>query len=69
MNRKFLHSILVGTIFVLACSNMFGQAIERPRPPEWDQLVYGARFIDRFLPMPPGTLKPSTLTLNATPIK
>ena len=42
--------------FVLCCPDLFAQAVERPRPAEWDQLVYGARFIDRFLPMPAGTL-------------
>ena len=60
MNRTFLYCILVGTIFVFACPNIFCQAIERPRPPEWSQLVYGARFIDRFLPMPQGKLSSDT---------
>lgn len=32
------------------------QITERPRPAEWDQLVEGARFMDRFLPMPQGKL-------------
>ena len=32
------------------------QITERPRPVEWDHLVEGARFIDRFLPMPAGKL-------------
>jgi hypothetical protein len=36
--------------------NLFSQAIERPRPAEWNGLVYGARFLDRFLPMPQGQL-------------
>lgn len=31
-----------------------GQAIERERPAEWSKLVYGARFMDRFMPMPKG---------------
>ena len=57
MNRKILCKILAG-IFVW--SIMFGQAVERPRPPEWNNLVYGARFIDRFLPMPPGALSSAT---------
>jgi len=60
MNRKFLYSILAGTLFVFACSNLFAQAVERPRPPEWSQLVSGARFIDRFLPMPAGKLSSDT---------
>lgn len=27
-------------------------AVERERPAEWDRLVYGGRFMDRFEPMP-----------------
>lgn len=30
------------------------QVVERPYPEEWKQLVPGARFVDRFLPMPDG---------------
>lgn len=30
------------------------QVTERERPAEWEQLVKGARFMDRFLPMPQG---------------
>lgn len=36
--------------------NMDAQITERPRPAEWDHLVEGARFMDRFLPMPAGKL-------------
>ena len=46
--------------FVFGCLNLSAQSVERPRPAEWDQLVYGARFIDRFLPMPAGTLSSNT---------
>ena len=28
------------------------QTTERPRPAEWNNLVFGGRFMDRFLPMP-----------------
>lgn len=31
------------------------QITERERPSEWEQLIEGARFMDRFLPMPKGT--------------
>ena len=46
--------ILLGTL--LACC-MFtfdanAQSVERNRPDEWKDLVHGARFMDRFLPMP-----------------
>lgn len=36
--------------------NIDAQITERPRPAEWDHLVEGARFMDRFLPMPAGKL-------------
>ena len=51
---------------ILYCQSLFAQIIERPRPPEWDQLVYGARFIDRFLPMPYGTLSSDTWGVKET---
>lgn len=44
--------IIAMTISVVSIS----QIVERPRPKEWNQLVDGARFIDRFLPMPAGKL-------------
>ena len=31
------------------------QITERERPAEWTQLIHGARFMDRFMPMPEGT--------------
>lgn len=36
------------------CSSLKAQVTERQRPTEWNQLVKGARFMDRFLPMPDG---------------
>lgn len=36
------------------------QITERPRPSEWDNLVEGARFIDRFLPMQGSDLSSDT---------
>lgn len=40
----------------IAWGNMItAQITERERPAEWDHLVEGARFMDRFLPMPSGT--------------
>ncbi|MDR2042573.1 MAG: glycoside hydrolase family protein [Tannerella sp.] len=41
---------MAGTVCLTA------QITERPRPAEWSRLVEGGRFIDRFLPMPPGHL-------------
>lgn len=34
---------------------LFAQVTDRERPAEWDNLIHGARFMDRFLPMPDGT--------------
>ena len=43
------------TTLLLAClmfvSDAYGQSVERERPEGWDKLVYGGRFMDRFLPM------------------
>ncbi|WP_374043918.1 glycoside hydrolase family protein [uncultured Mediterranea sp.] len=36
------------------CASLGAQVTERTRPAEWEQLVPGARFMDRFLPMPDG---------------
>lgn len=40
--------------FSVLCASLGVQVMERPRPEEWKQLVPGARFMDRFLPMPDG---------------
>lgn len=54
-----LYSLLLCTsIFYCLCSQeMNAQITERPRPAEWEHLVKGARFMDRFLPMPKGKLR------------
>lgn len=41
---------------LLGTQHTDAQVTERPRPAEWDHLVEGARFMDRFLPMPAGKL-------------
>lgn len=53
-----LYSLLLCTsvAFYIGTQSMTAQITERPRPAEWDNLVKGARFIDRFLPMPAGKL-------------
>ena len=50
--KKFLCTLLIGGL-ALAAS---GQVTERERPEEWENLVAGARFMDRLLPMPGGEL-------------
>lgn len=41
---------------LLGTQHIDAQVTERPRPAEWNHLVEGARFMDRFLPMPAGKL-------------
>ena len=58
---KFKLSFLLTLFFFLLISNdSFTQIKERERPSEWKQLVKGARFMDRFLPMPSGKLSRDT---------
>lgn len=58
---KFKLSFLLTLFFFLLISNdSFTQIKERERPSEWKQLVKGARFMDRFLPMPSGKLSSDT---------
>jgi hypothetical protein len=54
MMNKFFRTMLFIVIAVFCNANVFPQALERPRPVEWNDLVHGARFLDRFLPMPKG---------------
>ncbi len=48
--KKFLTLLLAAT----CCMTLDAQITERNRPEEWSLLVEGARFMDRFLPMPDG---------------
>jgi hypothetical protein len=44
---------LILFVACLACTlSLKSQTTVRPRPAEWNNLVYGGRFMDRFLPMP-----------------
>ena len=49
MRLKVLFFALITLLFQV---NANAQTEERPRPAEWSNLVYGGRFMDRFLPMP-----------------
>lgn len=54
---KFYSFLLCASVFCcLSSPKMNAQITERPRPAEWEHLVKGARFMDRFLPMPEGKL-------------
>jgi hypothetical protein len=59
---SFLKTTLFGVATLLGGTSigLHAQIKERPRPPEWKQLVPGARFMDRFLPMPEGKLSSDT---------
>ncbi|MBN2180336.1 MAG: glycoside hydrolase family protein [Sedimentisphaerales bacterium] len=47
------HTLISTLLLVsLITSNVNAQITERQRPEEWSKLVYGGRFMDRFLPMP-----------------
>ncbi len=49
--RKNIFKLKFLVIIWMVCQSSFSQVTERERPAEWDQLVDGGRFIDRFLPM------------------
>lgn len=50
MHIKVLIFALISFLASISLGN--SQTTERPRPAEWSNLVYGGRFMDRFLPMP-----------------
>lgn len=59
MYGKNLKLALMGALLLI--SNVtFSQVTEREHPKEWDQLVNGARFMDRFLPMKGNKLSSDT---------
>ncbi len=43
--------------FLLGLGSANAQITERERPVEWNNLILGGRYMDRFLPMPDGELK------------
>ena len=54
----FKFALLV--VMLLISHSSFSQITERERPAEWKQLVKGARFMDRFLPMKGNVLSSDT---------
>lgn len=46
-----MNKLILLAISLFTCHVVFSQITERERPAEWDQLVDGGRFMDRFLPM------------------
>lgn len=59
MERSLFKFALLGVMFLISHSS-FSQITERERPTEWKQLVKGARFMDRFLPMKGNVLSSDT---------
>lgn len=58
MRKLFFLMILLGLLFIE--HSVFAQIIKRDRPKEWQHLVEGARFMDRFLPMQGDVLSSDT---------
>lgn len=59
MNRITLFASLLLTI-ILITNSLSAQVTERERPEEWNNLVKGGRFMDRFLPMKGSKLSSDT---------
>mgnify|MGYP000792957937 FL=1 len=59
MERSLFKFALLGVMFLISHSS-FSQITERERPAERKQLVKGARFMDRFLPMKGNVLSSDT---------
>ena len=53
MKLNKFHKIGSVALLILLSIELNAQVIERKRPAEWDKLVYGGRFMDRFCPIPP----------------
>lgn len=51
-----LFNLFLFAYLCMTLQSLSAQIVERHRPKEWDSLVVGARFMDRFLPMPAGKL-------------
>ena len=49
---KFRFSLFIWILLFASTTIVNAQTEDRPRPAEWSNLVYGGRFMDRFLPMP-----------------
>jgi hypothetical protein len=50
--RKIYRVIALSAFYLSLINCVYGQDTMRERPEEWDDLVNGGRFMDRFLPIP-----------------
>lgn len=64
MFNKPILQLLSCTLLSCCLPEADAQITERQLPKEWKQLAPGARFMDRFLPMPKGTLSRDTWGVN-----
>jgi hypothetical protein len=60
MNVNRLKTIVLLSLLLAGSGRAFSQITERERPAEWDGLVKGGRFMDRFLPMNGKTVSSDT---------
>ncbi|MDR3110989.1 MAG: hypothetical protein LBU65_15070, partial [Planctomycetaceae bacterium] len=62
MNKTFpITALFVTALFIFtAFAFVSAQITDRQRPDEWKNLAFGGRFMDRFEPMPTGTLSHDT---------
>lgn len=67
--KNIMKTSIVKVVLIISCllsgNFLLAQMTERERPKEWDQLVYGARFMDRFLPMSTGKLSSDTWGIDS----
>ena len=60
-----MKQFIIACLLCLYCIESSGQIKERSRPAEWDKLVEGARFVDRFEPLPAGIITSNTWGADA----
>lgn len=60
MQKLFIRLLFIGIFILTINPSALAQITQRERPAEWKNLVSGAQFKDRFLPMPQGTLSADT---------
>ena len=61
--------LVLRVMLLLVSKATFSQVTERERPKEWSQLVKGARFMDRFLPMKGNQLSSRTVQAQSICLK
>lgn len=52
MNLNFLKPAFIISLYVVFSFNAFAQVADRELPKEWENLIYGGRFMDLFQAIP-----------------